>query len=650
MTDRPLLAWAPGPGWHSHLSPVTPTSGAAVQLRPLVFDRARIGDGFWATRQRTNGTTSIPRGLERLEAAGAIENLRAAARGSGEFRGEMNQDAEVYKWIEAASYEVERSGSHALTESVREIVQIVGMAQESDGYLHTWHQLTREPHYSGLRIGGADETYTAGLLLHAAVAFCRATGDDTLIGVARRVVGCIRTQLFARDPGAVPGHPGFEMALVELFRLTGEREHLELARHLVDQRGRCWLGDHRFGSSHYQDYLPIADMVTLTGHAVAGLYLACGATDVAIEMSDAPLLAALEHQWEAVALHKTYITGGVGSRHKNEDLGDDYELPPDRAYCETCAAVASAMWSWRLLLATGRSRYADAIERVLFNGLLSGVSLDGQRYFYANPLQVRSSHHPPADLRAAERRDWFDLACCPPNLMRLLASLEHYVATTRGPDLCIHQYVSGDVPWPSGGSTSGHLRMATDYPWDGTVTMVYTGDLLRARALSIRVPPWATQASIIVDGERHPVDAGADVVLRRDWRDDDEITLLLGMSPRLTRPHPRVDASRGCVAIEAGPLVYCLEQADQTCPVDDLRVSLPGRLSIGLHDPQLDVRRVVVEGRYVHLSDWEGALYRDVSIDDGSTSSIAMLNAIPYFAWANRGSAAMRVWIPVTTP
>lgn len=634
------------------ISPVKPRSGSAAATYPLV-EAPEIFGGFWSTRQTINGQVSLEHARRQLEAAGAFENFRRVARKvGGKHQGEINQDAEVYKWLEACSYELARADDPTIRELVSEVIDVVVAAQDHDGYLHTWHQLDgrRSAFGAGLHTGGADETYAAGHLMHAAVAACRAAVDTRLVTTAERLSDCIRRSYADRGPDSVPGHPGIEMGLVELYRLTGQRRHLDLATLFIDRRGHASLGGHRFGSSHYLDYAPLRDLTTLTGHAVAALYLASGATDVAMETMDGELLSALERQWLAVQHARTYLTGGLGSRHRNEDLGADFELPSDRAYAETCAAIASVMWSWRLLLATGHPRYADAIERAVLNGVLAGVSLSGDSFFYSNPLQVRAGHRPPADEASFQRCSWFETACCPPNLMRLFASLGHYVASEAEGALWIHQYASCRIGWP--GQGSGQLTVQTDYPWEGTVDIRFAGRMLPGRTLWLRVPAWAPHASVTVSGmEEGEIDAapGSYVPITRDWRDGDRCVLRVDMAPRLTTAHPSVDAVRGSVAIERGPLVYCVEQVDHEASLDELRIDPESPMLAGPWSTELGVVPIGAQALRIAHPEWADQLYRTLATRDGGgcREGRTQLRAIPYFAWGNRATGPMRVWIPL---
>jgi DUF1680 family protein len=568
-----------------------------------------IDGGFWADRRRLNRERLIPDGAQRLEEAGNLHNLRVAAgREPGEFRGMVFHDSDVYKWLEALGWEGSDAGD--------DVIELIEQAQCDDGYLNTYYQLAAPgPRWSNL--AWDHEMYCAGHLIQAAIAHARVRGDERLLGVARRFADLL-AQEFA-DHGT-PGHPELETALVELYRHTGERAYLELAQGLIDRRGHASLQPARFGSSYFQDRVPVREMPEVEGHAVRALYLAAGVTDLYMETGEAALLQAMERQWHDMAGRKAYVTGGVGAHHMDEAFGDAYELPPDRCYGETCAAIASIMWSWRMLVVTGEARYADLLERTLYNGFIAGLALDGGGYSYVNPLQVRDEHRDPTE-RGARRQPWYVCACCPPNVMRLLASLPQYLATEDADGVQVHQYVDATLPG---------LRMRTDFPWDGRVEIEVTEP--GERTLSLRVPSWGTTR---LDGE---VVSPGYARLRRDWRAGDTVTLELDLAPRLVAPHPRIDAVRGCVAIERGPLVYCVEGE-----VDDLHIDPTGELrAVAREDLLGGIVAVEADGARVGAPDAEWP-YGTFS----GAGEPAPLLAVPYGWWGNRGDGGMRVWIPV---
>lgn len=441
------------------------------------------------------------------------------------------------------------------------------------------------------------------------------------------------------------------MALVELFRTTGERRYLELAARMIDARGQGLLGPGRFGSAYWQDLEPVRDAPSAAGHAVRQLYLDCGAVDVAVELGDAALLAGVQRRWHDMVATRTYLTGGLSSRHLDESFGDPFELPPDLAYAETCAAIASVMLAWRLLLATGDPECADVIERAIYNGVLAGSSLDGTEFFYINTLQRRSSRVA-AEPGRGHRASWFACACCPPNLMRLLSSWQQYLVTSDNGGIQVHQYATSEIAASVAG---GQVRLSveTDYPWDGRVTIVVREAPEAAWSLSLRVPGWCGSATIRVGtAETEHVRTGRWTSEPRVWRADDKVVLTLDMPARVTAPDTRIDAIRGCLALERGPLVYCLESADLPAGVtlEDVvleptvrpsTVARPdiGESFVGLVVPAIH-RPAGAPGAWPYRRNG-GAGVRAVQ------AQAIEAGAIPYFAWANRSVDGMRVWIPV---
>jgi DUF1680 family protein len=564
-----------------------------MRLTPL---EGTIDGGFWGERQRLNREVLIPAGERELERAGAFANLRTLARGTGEaHRGPVYQDSDLYKWLEAVGWELRREPTDELERMARSTTALLEAAQDADGYLNTCYQIEGRARWSNL--AWDHELYCAGHLIQAAVA---GAGNEALRAVARRLADHLVSEFAA---AGTCGHPEIELALVALYRETGAREYLELAAKFLDRRGHGTLQPAGFGPAYFQDRVPVREQRVVEGHAVRALYLACGATDLFLETGEVALLDAMRAWWEDMVAGKTYVTGGIGSDGAHEAFGPDYDLPPERAYAETCAAIASVMWNWRMLLATGDPRYADLLERTLYNGVLAGVALDGSGYAYVNPLQVRDG--------GGRFYPWFECACCPPNVMRLLASLHRYLATSGSGGVQVHQYASG---------VFGPVRVETAYPWDGaiSVTALEAGEW----TLSLRVPSWCSSARL--DGV---VVAPGYVELSRDWRPGEEVLLELDMGPRLVAPHPRIDAVRGCVAIERGPFVYCLESADAPAGAE------------------FDALHVAGELRAVARPDVLGGIVA-VEAEGLADSRPVTLLAVPYALWGNRGPGAMRVWTP----
>ena len=603
--------------------------GAAAAQRPLPADAVVLRPGFWRHRLELNAEVTLAAGRRQLGTAGNLDNFRLAAGTiTGEYHGRLPfLDTDVYKWLEAASWQLQRRPDAELAGQVDELIELVGSAQQPDGYLNTYNQVVHGgERWVDLAMG--HEMYTAGHLIQAGIAHRRATGRDTLYGIATRVADLLVAEFGAdgRQEGYC-GHPEIETALVELYRESGERAYLDLAGRLVDLRGRGLLGDRPFGRRYFQDLEPVRETTGIYGHAVRALYLATGLADLTLETGDAGLAKVLRAQWDDLVAGKTYITGGTGARHRDEALGDAFELPADQAYTETCAAIALLHLSWRLLLATGDVEYADMFERVLYNGFLAGVSLDGERFFYVNPLQVR----PGSTLGPDGRQPWFSCACCPPNVMRTLAALPHLLATTDDSGLVIHQYAAAAIAAAGMG-----VEIATDYPHSGTVEVRITepGDW----TLSLRVPAWARGATI--DGV--PVSPGY-VRLARHWQGGEVVRLELPMEVRLTMADPRVDGARGCVAVERGPLVYCAEQVDQSADLDLVRLTGSAESGEPISVNGVEVPTILLGANEIPVPAVRWPYRPFPAADEPGTGTDVLV--VPYFAWANRGYGAMRVWL-----
>ncbi|HLT60636.1 MAG TPA: beta-L-arabinofuranosidase domain-containing protein, partial [Microlunatus sp.] len=565
-------------------------------------------------------------------------------------------DSDVHKWLEAAAWEYGREADESLLDDLLALTELLAAAQAEDGYLDSVVQLRHDERYSELHM--SHEHYCAGHLIQAAVAYSRTTGRTELLDVARRVADHLVATFGPDRNPALDGHPVIEMALVELYRETGERAYLDLAKHFVDTRGRATITGGR-EVAYYSDRVPVREATTVEGHSVRAVYLAAGAADVAAETGDAELLAALETQYDSMARQKQYITGGLGSRWDGEAFGDPYELPNDRAYAETCAAIGGVQWAWRMLLATGKASYADQIERMLYNGILSGVSLAGTEYFYVNTLHLRDGFTPDHDRNPGRGRvGWFACACCPPNVMRTFSSLEGYLASTDADGLQLHQYVPGRIE-------AGELEVSveTEYPWQGTIAVTVDAAPAGETAISLRVPEWADGATLRTIPQAEPGEAqgsstgsgpeavapGGYATVRRSWRPGDRLVLELPIKPRLTRADSRVDADRGCLAIERGPLVYALEQVDQPdgVKIDDLRLDPTGEITEEVR-PDLLGGIVVLHARGGVVRHDDSAPPRhDHDHQPDPAAEPVELTAVPYHLWAHRGAEPMRVWIPL---
>jgi DUF1680 family protein len=617
---------------------VLPTAGAVGRYRPLGGGDVDITGGFWAERLRTNRERTLPHAFRQLEDVGTLENFRlAAGTGSGGYRalGIMFDgpfpflDSDVYKWLEGVGWELGRAWDDGIAAMAERAIGAVAAAQREDGYLNTFVQvLAPGREYRDLQFG--HELYCIGHLVQAAIAWHRALGDDRLLAVARRAADNVDRALGPDGADGIDGHPEIEMALVELYRATGESRYLALARLHIDRRGHGRLGSGRFGGAYWQDIEPVRDARGVAGHAVRQLYLDAGAIDVATETGDTALLEGVHARWRDMVATRSYLTGGLGSRHQQEAFGDPYELPPDRAYTETCAAIASVMVAWRLLLATGDPDAADVIERTIANGVLSGVSRDGASFFYVNPLQ-RRTNRVAAEPGTGERKPWYACACCPPNVVRTLASWPQHLATTDDDGIQVWQYAGGEIRASAGGGVV-RLLIETDYPWNGTIRVTVAEAPGTPWSLGLRVPGWAGAGSVDWAGTGATGLASGERLAQatRPWRAGDVVTLELEMPGRVTAPHSRVDAIRGCLALERGPLVYAIETADLPDGIEVEAVTLA---------PDAGPRPV---GR-PDLGPGVVGLEVPATTEDGQAFDLA---AIPYHAWGNRAVEAMRVWIP----
>ncbi|GAB2992834.1 glycoside hydrolase family 127 protein [Saccharothrix stipae] len=608
-------------------------------------DEVRITGGFWRRRQDVNATATIPHARGWMDRLGWTGNFTAPDAASANRRGREFTDSEVYKLLEAMSWEIGRTAPAALDAQVAELTTAIAAAQAPDGYLHTAFGRPGQPARYGDMLWG-HELYCTGHLLQAAVARARTGGGaaDPLLAVARRAADHVCDAFGPDGTPGVCGHPEIEPGLVELARATGEQRYLDQAALFVERRGRRTLPRHHFGWSYFSDDQPVRQATVLHGHAVRALYLAAGAVDVAVETGDDELLQTVAAQFDRALARRTYLTGGMGSRHADESFGDDFVLPADRAYSETCAGVAAIMLAWRLLLATGDGRYDEVVERILYNVVATAIGDDGRSFFYAHTLHQRTpTTAPPADeerlgFGGGPRAPWFEVSCCLPNAARLLAGLSCYLVTADDTGLRLHQYVDSEVSTRLADGREVGLQVRTGLPDDGSVTVRVTKTDHQPWSITLRVPRWATGATLVTTHGRRQVPVG-DIVVYRSFAVGEEIRLELPTRPRFTAPDPRIDATRGCVAVERGPLVYCAESAGEA-DLDTLRVDDTV--------PPVDTEAgVEVAARFdaPGADDWP---YGPPEPTGGITRPTTPLNLVPYHRWARGGPSTMRVWLPKT--
>ena len=620
--------------------PVAPSTGT---LTPVGLHDVAITGGFWARMQELNATAIIDHAEHWMEKVGWIGNFDAAVEGRlpQDRRGREFSDSDVYKLMEAMAWEIGRTGDPDLENRFNDLVARIQPVQEPDGYLNTmFGRPGQQPRYSDFEWG--HELYCFGHLVQAGVARARTHGHDAFVDVALRAADHVCDVFGPDGTEMVCGHPEIETALAELGRHTGNQRYLDQARLFLERRGHGLLAEIDFGPEYFQDDVPVREAEVLRGHAVRALYLASGAIDVATETGDTDLLESVAAQVSRTVATRTYLTGGMGAHHEGESFGQDYELPSDRAYSETCAGVAAVQTAHRLLLADGAAEHADLVERVLYNVVSASPAEDGRAFYYTNTLHQREPGTEPAQdepsPRAASslRAPWFAVSCCPTNVARTLSSLGAYVATTDDDGLQLHQYAAGHVR-ADVGAGEVEVDVETRYPEDGLVRVRVTATPPGAWTLSLRVPGWAPGAVLRSPDEESEVGPGYASV-RREWTAGDVVELAIPLVARWTWPHPEIDALRGQVAVERGPVVYCLESVDLGADVAAAEV-LAGDAP---HDDGTTVR-VPVRVRERVGGPWP---YR-VEPAAGSADDAREVPLVPYHRWANRGPSTMRVWMPV---
>ena len=647
-------------------APASPAASASLDypIHPVPFTNVQFADEFWAPRLETNRTVSVPYALRMNEETGRVDNFRKAARlMTGPHKGRRFNDSDVYKAMEAAAYTLRLHPDAAVEKTLDDLIALIAKAQEPDGYLFTTR--TNDPahpapgsgpeRWSNLRV--SHELYNVGHMYEAAVAHFQATGKRTFLAIAEKNAALL-LRTFGTAPGqrrGFPGHQEIEIGLAKLYRVTGNRAYLDLAKFFLDERGHYFGGEKHapddpfavYDSDEYmQNHKPVLEQDEAVGHAVRAMYMYSGMADVAALGGTPEYVAAIDRLWLNVAGKKQYLTGGVGARGGSEAFGDAYELPNAEAYTETCAAIGNALWNYRLFLLHGESKYMDVFERVLYNGLLSGVSLSGDRFFYQNPLESAGGYG---------RSPWFEVACCPPNMTRFLPSLPGYVYATKDDVVFVNLYVAGTGKFPLPGRPV-IVTQETRYPWFGTVRLTLTLEIPGPFELALRIPGWARGEAmptdlytflesseqkpfLTVNGEAVPLDLRDGYArLRRDWKDGDAVQLELPMPVRRVVANEAVAEDRGRVALQRGPIVYAAEGVDNGERVFDL--VLPDAAALGTEfRPDMLTGVAVINGSAVTVT-------RDAA---GKTVQTPRpFRAVPYYAWANRGPGQMLVWLPRT--
>lgn len=626
---------------------VTLTTSAAMKtassasIQEVPFTQVHLNDGFWTPRIEINRTVSIPSAFHECEVNGRFDNFAlAAGLIEGEHKGDFSfDDTDPYKVIEGASYSLAVHYDAKLDHYLDSVINIIAQAQEPDGYLTTCvtNKCTRLSGWWGTHKWekiNSHELYNSGHLIESAVAHYRATGKRTFLNVAIKNADLV-CKTFGPNEGQIHrpgGHPIIEMALCKLYKVTGNKTYLEGARYFVEETGRCTDG-HR-PSEYSQDHMPILQQDEIVGHAVRAGYLYSGVADVAALTGDKAYQEALERIWENMSSKKLFITGGIGSRAQGEGFGPNYELNNHTAYCETCAAIANVYWNYRMFLATGESKYIDVCERALYNNVLSGVSLSGDKFFYDNPLESDGEH---------ERQKWFGCACCPGNITRFVASVPGYIYAAQGKDIFVNLYAQGKAK-----IGNVELEQTTAYPWDGKINIRINKGSGKF-AVKLRIPSWlktsptnnnlyrytdaARIPSCFVNGNEVTVDGQADyITIARNWKKGDVIELTLPMTVRRIVANDNAEDDRGKIALERGPIVYCLEGSDQADHKVFNKYILNSTAITASYDAGLLNGVTVLEGDAKEVQ--QDGTIRDVKF-----------RAIPYSTWNNRGNEQMEVWI-----
>ena len=601
-------------------------------IEPVPFTEVKVTDSFWGQRLRASREVTIPLAFSKCEETGRYDNFVRAVHPDSTYAvgGYSFDDTDVYKTIEGASYILQTYPDEKLEAYIDSVLVLVAAAQEPDGYLNTARQMNPwHPHrwegperWSQVEVL-SHEFYNLGHMIEGAVAHYRATGKRNFLDIAIRYADCVCREIGDGEGqvARVPGHQIAEMALAKLYLVTGDRKYLDQAKFFLDKRGYTSIHD-----AYNQSHKPILEQDEAVGHAVRAEYMYSGIADVAALTGDEAYIGAIDRIWDNIVGKKLYITGGVGARHAGEAFGDAYELPNLSSYCETCAAIGNVYTAHRMFLLHGESEYYDVLERTLYNGLISGVSLDGGAFFYPNPLESDGRH---------QRQPWFGCACCPSNICRFIPSLPGYVYASEGRNLYVNLYMSNTVSHKIAGR-SVEISQETDYPWSGDVRVNVLRNDAGKFTLRLRIPGWArgevvpgdlysfaddkaSAWSVSVNGEEvsSELEDGY-FCIERKWKKGDRVELHLAMEPRFVRANPAVEADRGRLAVERGPLVYCAEWPDNEGNVLEAAVSATDALT--------------VESR-------PDMLYGIDVIRDGA------LTLIPYYAWNHRGAGNMEVWL-----
>ena len=583
-------------------------------IAPVRFSDVRIDDAFWSPRLLLHKTATLPVCIDQIEnQTGRIRNFENAAQGRGEHSGIYYDDSDVYKALEGMAYSLQIMPDPELEAKCDEWIDKFAAAQEPDGYINTFYSLTGlENRWDNM---SKHEMYCAGHMTEAAVAYYYATGKRKFLDVSIRMADHMMSVFGPGKRNWVPGHEEIELALVKLYEATGEKKYLDFAGWLLDQRGHGYgtygKAGGNWNAAYFQDDVPVREISAIAGHAVRAMYLYCGMADVAAYTGDTGLTAALDRVWDHVVLKNMYVTGGIGQSAQNEGITEDYDLPNLTAYCETCASVGMVFWNWRMNQFTGDAKYADVMERSLYNGALAGINLAGDRFFYVNPLESLGNHH---------RQEWYGCACCPSQICRFLPSIGNYIYGVSDEGLWVNLYMGNTASVKVGGKDLT-VTQETKYPWEGAVRLTLGLKGSVRTQVRLRIPGWCREYAVSVNGQVvEPTVEKGYAVLEGKWKDGDVIDLEMDMPVEVVEADPRVKEDVGKRAVQRGPLVYCLEEADNPSDFDGITLSPDAPWEAGFD---------------------AGLLSGVVKITDGTATYI------PYYAWDNRTAGKMKVWVPL---
>lgn len=650
MKQTTILALATLLACSTYAQQQKPAVHSGYPIDPVPFTSVKVTDNFWGQRLRASREVTIPLAFSKCESEGRYENFVKAAHPSDDYKveGFSFDDTDVYKTIEGASYSLQTYPDKQLEHYIDSVLLLVAAAQEPDGYLYTARTMNpKHPHaWAGKERWEAVEVlshefYNLGHMVEGAVAHYQATGKRNFLDIAIRYADCVCRNIGEGEGKLrlVPGHQIAEMALVRLYLVTGDRKYLDQAKFFLDARGTTSRKD-----SYSQAHKPVLEQEEAVGHAVRATYMYAGMADVAAITGDSSYIHAIDKIWDNIVGKKLYITGGIGATHQGEAFGANYELPNLTAYCETCAAIGNVYTNYRLFLLHGDAKYFDVLERTLYNGLISGVSMDGGSFFYPNPLSSTGGY---------SRKPWFGCACCPSNISRFIPSLPGYVYAVKGTDLYVNLFLSNRATLKVD-KKEVVLEQEASYPWEGDIRLkVAKGS--QAFAMHVRIPGWVRGQVVPSDlytyaDDQHPayrVSVNGEEVqgeltkgylcIRRKWKKGDVVDIHFDMLPRVVKAHPSVEADRGRVAVERGPLVYCAEWPDNDFNVHNILLNRRPAFQVTEKPELLNGIRLLTTDAQALSYDASGKLsLRDVK-----------LNLIPYYAWAHRGEGDMDVWLPI---